>query len=739
MFKKILIIFVALCTIVFLGGCQNPQQESITIAFDTMGGTPMEEISILPGQNAYILDEPTKEGHTFDWWYLETTYTTPYNEEQPLFSDITLYAKWIVNTYTIVFQTNGGSSIANVLIDYNDQLVEPIAPTRFGYDFIGWYSDSNLTTLYAFSNPVYTDLILYAKWEETSIPLVDLEEYDAYYIVTSPGEDASTTVLINYHTKNQLTSVEYTTADDLDYSNKTIVTGTLYGFESLSSAMEKPFERRNVCRVTISNLTPNTRYKYRINQGNDTYTDEYYFKTSGGDSQTSFLFMTDVHYYDGYDGAEICEETIKKAQILRPELDFVLTTGDMIDTGGNADDWDKQFTHSLSFKDFPFLAVPGNHEHYEIGTMRNKIFSAYYHFPQNGISEYKGASYFFIHNDTLFIQIDTDSPYDQGKQLVWMDQVISDHPTKFIIVGTHAPVNFTTSTDYNRTFMEVMEKHSVDLVLSGHYHNDSFLTRYLDQAPTNPNIGITYQNGAGAGIKAIGTADPLQFAKGYVIDVLEDRIVLTYINANGDILATRTVTNKKLAPQEETTIEELIASIIAIPNTVTNTITFEWSSKFYKNVEKMTLSEDYRTQRSIEFIFPTPGYITHTFDQFKLGYEYAYTFTIIVDDETTRTVHFDYDYKNGINLIASNITSDSVTLTYDPPTEDDIDIIKNYEVYVNGILNKTYNAKDVNNAFALVTTTSLTGLQSNTDYDVIIKVYGRNGYLYSDQVSFKTN
>jgi quinol monooxygenase YgiN len=305
-----------------------------------------------------------------------------------------------------------------------------------------------------------------------------------------------------------------------------------------------------------------------------------------------------------------------------------------------------------------------------------------------------------------------------------------------VIIGTHAPVN-EEGTDYNRSFMDVLEKYSVDLVLAGHYHSESFKTTYLDKTPYNSNIGVTYMRGAGGGIKAIGEAKPEDFAKGYIIDVLEDKIVIKYIDGNGKIRETKTVVNNKLHEKENATKQELLDSITPAVDIEKGTITFDWSSKFFKNVKEMTLTEDYRDQRKAEFIFPTPGYVRYSFDKISNNYDSQYTFKITFDDGTVEYKTFVYELKGGIGLVASEVTADSVKLTYEEPNEADKVIVKEYEVYINGVLLKTYNAKDLqNNTF--VTSTMISGLTSNTDYTLKVRVVGRYGFLYADQITFKT-
>ncbi len=79
-------------------------------------------------------------------------------------SNVILYANWTINAYTVGFNSNGGSAIDSQSVKYKDAANQPIAPTRDGYTFGGWYSDSGLTVSFDFSTPITADTILYAKW-----------------------------------------------------------------------------------------------------------------------------------------------------------------------------------------------------------------------------------------------------------------------------------------------------------------------------------------------------------------------------------------------------------------------------------------------------------------------------------------------------------------------------------------------------------------------------------------------
>ncbi len=68
--------------------------------------------------------------------------------------------------HRITFETNGGTAVPAARVKQGNCLSEPTAPTRWGFDFGGWYCNPELTDPYNFSSPVAYGFTLYAKWNE---------------------------------------------------------------------------------------------------------------------------------------------------------------------------------------------------------------------------------------------------------------------------------------------------------------------------------------------------------------------------------------------------------------------------------------------------------------------------------------------------------------------------------------------------------------------------------------------
>ena len=102
-----------------------------TISFNTKGGTDIEPINAAFGTPITRPADPTRTGYTFSGWNKEIPETMP--DE-----NVKITAQWILNEYTLTFDSNGGTPVDSITQGYDTEIVEPADPTRTGYDFKGW-------------------------------------------------------------------------------------------------------------------------------------------------------------------------------------------------------------------------------------------------------------------------------------------------------------------------------------------------------------------------------------------------------------------------------------------------------------------------------------------------------------------------------------------------------------------------------------------------------------------------
>jgi len=112
-------------------------------------------------------EDPTKTGHTFSGWHSDEALTIAYIfTTTEVTADLTLYAKWEINKYTVTFEpTFNGEPKTTKEVEYNNPVERPTNPTWKEGPFLGWFSDEALTIPYSFSSPVCDNITLYAKWD----------------------------------------------------------------------------------------------------------------------------------------------------------------------------------------------------------------------------------------------------------------------------------------------------------------------------------------------------------------------------------------------------------------------------------------------------------------------------------------------------------------------------------------------------------------------------------------------
>jgi len=145
-----------------------------SVTYNSKNGTEISSGSFIPGDSISRPSPPTRSGYTFAGWLSSdggTEVSFPYNPG--VISDITLYAKWFPNVYTITYNYNSatsGNGVSSENFTTGATAITLPAPSRSGYTFAGWYEDARLVTKIGDAGASYSPngvnlaISAYAKW-----------------------------------------------------------------------------------------------------------------------------------------------------------------------------------------------------------------------------------------------------------------------------------------------------------------------------------------------------------------------------------------------------------------------------------------------------------------------------------------------------------------------------------------------------------------------------------------------
>jgi len=174
MLKKRNLLFLSLLILgVFsITGCFLIPSPNYTITYDgnshTGGSVPTDSTVYKENDTVMVLDKGdlVKTGYNFAGWNTAAGGSGTDHAVGSTFTmgvaDVTLYAQWATNTYTVTFN---GSYIGSQTVEQGGLVIEPTAPTRAGYTFGGWYKESGCINSWDFATDTVTsNVTLYAKW-----------------------------------------------------------------------------------------------------------------------------------------------------------------------------------------------------------------------------------------------------------------------------------------------------------------------------------------------------------------------------------------------------------------------------------------------------------------------------------------------------------------------------------------------------------------------------------------------
>lgn len=421
----------------------------------------------------------------------------------------------------------------------------------------------------------------------------------AFTIYTNPGQDCETSMNISWATPTgkkwmiELTDDETGESYLYDYdeelpewrnSGMRAPNGKRYKYPyvySCETFNEMPSKLRDNTSVTemhvfdkhgyeLFDLDPNTDYKYRIVTINDStqkeeYSDYHHFRTAGAESWKAAVISDFHHYSPLWRRMDAAMGMLDVLENVSGGFDWILSPGDVVAHGGSYNYWTELSDQPYS-KNYMWAVVQGNHDTMAANSrISDDFFRDTHYFPQNGYEGQEGLAYWFKYGDVLFIMLNNEAMKTESTlqpALEWMEKVVKDNPSKYIVVVQH--YQWINGTDGKimqlDRFYETFERLGVDLAISGNNHVYLRTPPLKEKMVTSPEEGIYYvvtpasDDARGRDISRRSQnldiiekrwSEGPKTVGGMIMDVNPQRIVMTLYDRYGDVQDTFTVPAKR--------------------------------------------------------------------------------------------------------------------------------------------------------------------------------------------------
>ena len=299
-------------------------------------------------------------------------------------------------------------------------------------------------------------------------------------IILNPSENPATSLAVSWRTDTTVhlgncelqlaTASRINPTDSKQFKAKTI--------SMVFTNDAEPTIYSNHHTFTFTDLAPGTKYIYRVGEG-DRWSEWFQFKTHTiKDQPYSFLYFGDPQVSLRSE----CARVIRKASMDNPDAEFMFYAGDVINRAGRDSEWQEFFdAGAFIYATIPQIMTPGNHDYDEL--LLDPHWNTQLTFPTNGPKGLEGTCFYIDYKNLRFISFDSatdgelenETGYQLTAQKAWLDSILTGNTKKWTIVTTHLPFYSPKESRDNihlrRHFQPILEKHGVDMVLTGHDHS----------------------------------------------------------------------------------------------------------------------------------------------------------------------------------------------------------------------------------------------------------------------------
>lgn len=309
-------------------------------------------------------------------------------------------------------------------------------------------------------------------------------------IAVTYGKDTATSRNFNWYTKSTVTGTDiqiipyaenpnFENTAEVSYQQTNSSTQVQESYPGLDLMIIQLFDYTKYLtrhQIEVTGLKANEKYSYRIGDAElGWWSEAGVIKTADNSDEVAFLHLTDPQSQNP-DQFAAWGNTIDVAKNTVPDAKFILGTGDFVDSGSNAAQWQWMFNASDNLRSLPMMPATGNHELSGDNAI-DKNFNIT-NAPQQDRTS--GIYYSFDYNNVHIMVLNTNDMTDDGlsaQQLEWLKKDAAESKAQWKVVAMHKAL-YSNGSHYKDNDIialreqlgTLMPELGIDLVLQGHDH-----------------------------------------------------------------------------------------------------------------------------------------------------------------------------------------------------------------------------------------------------------------------------